>query len=216
VDAFFIAVFVAHGVWVAPEGELALVDRRWHIGRERSYAEILGYLKLTLIAGLLLAIGSRRRTPLYLAFVPIWGFALLDDAFEVHEQLGEHIASGLALPSVAGLRGQDLGELAVWMIVGGLLVPAVLLGYLRSRQADRRNGLLLLGMFALLLLFAVAADMVHIVVGPRSATADLLLTVLEDGGEQIVLTVTLGLTVLIHRELRRRELRGAPSGGLVG
>jgi hypothetical protein len=137
--------------------------------------------------------------------IPLYAFALLDDAFQVHERLGRRTANALALQPIAGLRPQDLGELTVWMVFGSVLLAGTLAGFARSAREDRNNGLLLLGAFASLVLFAVVADMVHIVVGGMFGTSDLLFAAVEDGGEQIVLTATCGLIVLIWRELRSRE-----------
>lgn len=60
---------------------------------------------------------------------------------------------------------------------------------------------------SVLVLFAVVADMAHVAVIGTFRGADLLFTVIEDGGEQITLALICGLAVLIRRELRSREPR---------
>ena len=71
----------------------------------------------------------------------------------------------------------------------------------RSPREDRRNGLLLLAALAVLALFAVVADMTHVVLRRAFRGADDLFTVIEDGGEQITLTLMCGLAILIRRDV---------------
>jgi hypothetical protein len=47
--------------------------------------------------------------------------------------------------------------------------------------------------------------MVHVMMMDTFRGVDLLFTVIEDGGEQITLTLTCGIAVLIRRELRSRQ-----------
>ena len=93
------------------------------------------------------------------------------------------------------------------MVAGVSPLAVALAAFVRSPQADRTTGILLMGAFALLALFAVVADMVHVVVRATFQGADLLFTVIEDGGEQITLTLTCGIAALIRREVRSREPR---------
>jgi hypothetical protein len=137
--------------------------------------------------------------------IAIYTFVLLDDALHVHELLGRGIADALALQAFAGLRARDFGELIAWTIFGLPLLAFTLVAFVRSPPTDRANGLLLMAAFALLVVFAVAADMVHVMMMDTFRGVDLLFTVIEDGGEQITLTLTCGIAVLIRRELRSRQ-----------
>jgi hypothetical protein len=208
IDLLFILVHSAHEIYIFFWNDnAAMLDRRWDIEGDRSYAEIFGYFKTLIILSLLISIQRERGGPIYLAMFVIFTYALVDDAFQVHELLGLGITDALALQPFAGLRARDLGELIVWMVVGVSLLAVALAAFVRSPQPDRTNGLLLMGAFALLGVFAVVADMVHVVVRATFQGADLLFTVIEDGGEQVTLTLTCGLAVLIRRELRSREPR---------
>jgi hypothetical protein len=211
-DVFFIAVFLVHSIYTALYDDYAsMLGREWHIGRDRSYAEVLGYLKMTFVVSALILIRGKRQRPIYLALILIFTVALLDDALRLHERLGQGIADALALESFAGRMSPQVGELIVWTILGAFLLASARAGFVRSPQEDRSNGLLLMGAFAVLILFAVVVDLAHVVVTRefRFRGADLLFTVIEDGGEQIVLTLTCSLAVLIDRELRSREPRWA-------
>ena len=208
IDLLFILVHSVHEIYIFFYNDnAAMLDNRWNIERDRSYAEIFGYIKTLIILSSLISIQRQWGCPIYLALIMIFAFALLDDAFQVHELLGVGIADALALQSFAGLRARDVGELIVWMVAGVSLLAVALAAFVRSPQADRTNGLLLMGAFALLVLFAVVADMVHVVVRATFQGADLLFTVIEDGGEQITLTLTCGIAALIRREVRSREPR---------
>jgi hypothetical protein len=60
-----------------------------------------------------------------------------------------------------------------------------------------------------LALFAVVIDMAHVVLRGSFRGADDLFIVIEDGGEQFTLSLTCGLAILIHRDVRGREPRRA-------
>jgi hypothetical protein len=209
-DVFFIAVFSAHRIYTALDNDnTPMLGDKWHIGRDWSYAEMFGYLKMAFIVSVLISIRGKRQRPIYLALILIFTVALLDDALQLHERLGHGIADALALEAFAGRMSPHFGELIVWTILGVFLLAGARAGFVRSPPEDRSNGLLLMGAFAVLMLFAVVADLAHVVVKYyfRFRGADPLFTVIEDGGEQIALTLMCSLAVLIDRELRSREAR---------
>jgi hypothetical protein len=60
-------------------------------------------------------------------------------------------------------------------------------------------------MLAVLALFAVVADMVHVMQMSAFRGANTLFNMIEDGGEQVTLSLICGLAILIRRELRLRS-----------
>ncbi|HEX2250229.1 MAG TPA: hypothetical protein VHH32_07750 [Gemmatimonadales bacterium] len=207
-DLFFIAIFSSHWISSALDQNAVRLSSHWHLGKDGSYSELLGYLKLAVIVAAMALISMRRRRPVYSALALLFAVALLDDAMQLHERMGAALAGTLALQS------STLGELLAWMIFGVFLSIVVRAGFVRSPQhEDRRNAILLLGAFGVLLVFAVVADVAHVVVLHefRYRTVDALLTVMEDGGEQITLTLIFALAVLINRDVRTRDL--VPSTG---
>jgi len=151
------------------------------------------------------------KRPVYLAFVAIFVFVLLDDALELHETFGAQIATTLEFRSFGGLRARDPGEVLVWIVAGIPLLGAAAWAIARAPKEDRRNGVLLTGGLALLALFAVGADMAHEVLRNTFRGANDLFTLIEDGGEQITLSLVCGLAILIHQEVRSRvQRRSAP------
>lgn len=205
VDIFFIAMFTINEMlYFLDDRSRYALGREWNIGYDWSYAEIFGYFKSILILGALISIPQVWKRPIYLAFVAIFVFVLLDDALELHERFGAQIATALDFPSFGGLRAQDLAEVLVWIVVGIPLLGAAAWAMVRAPKEDRRNGVLLTGGLALLALFAVGADMAHEVLRDAFRGANDLFTVIEDGGEQITLSVMCGLAILIHQEVRGR------------
>jgi hypothetical protein len=204
-DGFFIVVFAAHRIYtVLYDNGIPVLGDQWHIGYDASYAEMLGYLKLAIIVAVLSSIRGRRQRPIYLAFALIFTVVLLDDVLQLHERLGRGLADALGLQALTGRTGSALGQLVVWMMAGLFLLTGALAAFIRSSQEDRTNGVLLIGGLTLLGLFVAVVDGVHVVARRAFGDGDLLFTVIEEGGEQLTLSLTCGLALLIRRELRSR------------
>jgi hypothetical protein len=213
VDAFFIGVFSIHTIYVKLyNNRVPILGSLWDIGRDRSYAEIFGYLKTILILLTLISIPRVWKRPTYVALIVIFAFVLVDDAFQAHEWFGVVFAEAFELQSFGVLRPNDPGELLLWAMVGVPLLAAAAFAVVRSPEEDRANGLVLLGALAVLALFAVVTDMAHVMLIGAFWGAHDLLVMIEDGGEQLTLSLTCGLAILIRREVRSRELtRIAPA-----
>jgi hypothetical protein len=56
---------------------------------------------------------SRRAEPLYLIWAVLFAYFLLDDAGQLHEQLGHRLVAVFGLEHALALRAEDFGELAV-------------------------------------------------------------------------------------------------------
>jgi hypothetical protein len=213
VDIFFIIIFAIHEISI----DLQRTDKRWlseewNIERDWSYAEIFGYIKILVIIITLASINKVWKRPVYLTFIVVFVFVLADDALQLHERFGERIAVTLEFGPWGGLRARDPGEMLVWAAAGIPLLGAAAFALVRSPEQDRRNGLLLIAGLAVLALFAVVADMAHVALGSAFRGAYDLLTLIEDGGEQITLSLICGLAILIHCEVRGREHRRSAPG----
>lgn len=208
-DVLLIAIFASHRVYSALHDYLApRLGRGLAIGQDWSYAELLGYGKLTIIVIALIRCG-KGRAPIYPALATLFAVALLDDALRLHERLGADLASILAL------QHTFVGELLVWVSLGAFPVALSAAAFAKSPQEDRSNGILLLGAFAVLVFFAVAIDLAHVVILRtfRLRIVDSVLTILEEGGEQLSLSLTCGLALLIQQEVRFRKPGAAAAGG---
>jgi hypothetical protein len=181
-DLVFIGVHVVHVFTPYLRNPLNSLEQ------DRGYAEYFQYTKLYWLILLSAALAVRRRALIYLAWLAVFGYLLVDDAFSVHEQSGAALANSLELTPALGLRAADFGELLVMAIAASAMAALLALGYWRSAAAGRAPVRLL----ALLAGFAAAAvpvDMVHSVF--RDAPLGDVLAVIEDGGEMLVVSLML-------------------------
>lgn len=196
IDAAFIVLHVATD---GGRGPLTSLDT------DRGFAGIWGFGKAAVAAWLVYQVFRRTQLSVYLAWAVTFVTIGLDDLMEIHENLGLKVARAVDLPEVAGLRGQDLGELLVW---AGLGVPLLLAIAWTLRSADRRGRYDSVAFFLLigiLVFFAAGLDALHMSGSDDVTTMwDVTVTgVLEDGGE------LMGLTLLLTTATAARRSRGA-------
>jgi hypothetical protein len=156
------------------------------------YPELFGYGKQILITLLLLAVYARTRQAVYLGLALLFTTTGLDDSMALHEAVGNYLATNFAL-------AERTGELVGWALLGMAPMVVVLLGYLRSDSRSRRNAEALLLAFGLLLFFAVGLDVVHGILHRHVGGFQTLMTMLEDGGELLTLTLLCALSLGIFR-----------------
>lgn len=200
VDAAFVLVHVLHDAGKGSGGRLK--HERYSLETDRGLAELFGYAKEGLVVIALFFLYRRTRALGYAA----WSFAflitLMDDSFQLHESGGEYLVAHLNLPSVLGLRPLDAGELIVWTVLGVLMLAALAVGHRRSATEVRSHSRRLFLLLAALLFFTVIMDMVHVLV---TGTAHGVAAIIEDGGEQIVLSGTVAYVIWIaerHRAIQ--------------
>jgi hypothetical protein len=161
--------------------------RQWLLRAENGWPEQFGYAKEATCAALLLLLWRRTGLGVFAAWAAVFACALADDRLQLHERGGAFLARHLPLPELAGLRAQDLGELAVWALVGMFPLVAVAVLHRRSpghvRAASRGLAVIVAG-FAF---FGVVVDQFHAMT--RGGPLDHMLGVLEDGGELVLLSV---------------------------
>lgn len=198
VDAGLVLLHVLHR-----SGDVRLRDRRYSLETDRGLSELFGYGKEGALVIALLFLYRRLRALEYAA----WSFAFLiflaDDSFKLHERGGYHLASRLDLPSVSGLRAQDAGELIVWAVLGALVLAALVVGHLHSTAEARAHCRRLVPFLAALVFFAVILDMADILV---AGTPQVVVAVIEDGGEQIVLSGTIAYVIWMAGDAVSRGL----------
>jgi hypothetical protein len=170
--------------------EAILHDDLFRLDWERSYAEFFQYAKMVVIILLLLALNRRQPAAVHWHWLLLFGYFLLDDAFMIHETVGGILVTRLNLPGLWGARPQDLGELLVYAATGLFFLITLLLTYFRSDQAARRLSHYLLLLMVALLFFGVFLDLPQYMVSDPALFR--WLTILEDGGEHLVMSVTVG------------------------
>ena len=201
VDIGFIAIYSLHDIYISLHHDhVARLSSRWHIGTDRSYAEMFGYLKMASIVVLLLGTYGLSEKRMYSIWAGIFAYVLLDDALLIHERLGRAVAG----PS-GSTWAYDMGQLVVWILVGIFLLAISIGALVLSSGQNRTNGILLLGTLLALGFFAVLVDLVHVIVQSWFRGADLLFTVIEEGGEQLVLSLAVAVALLIRRSERKKS-----------
>lgn len=210
-NIFFISIHVST-VFLAHEipGISWIGNDVLRLDRDRSVAEFFNYLQTFVTVMLLGRAFVLSRQGVYLAWSLIFAFIVLDDAMLVHERVGGFLAAKLAFPTLSGLRPLDIGELMVWAAAAALLLPLLVWGFRSSTRQAAGYGALLTLIFAVLVFFGLAVDMIHIIVAPWSRLADAALAIAEDGGEMLALALACSCALLLHRRLSTRTETIAP------
>jgi hypothetical protein len=155
---------------------------------DRGVAEFYQYMKQAWLALCLAIAAVRRRHLVLLVWSGFFAFLMLDDGMKLHENIGRWLAQQLALPAVAGLRPDDLGEMCVAIAVGGTLLLGLAVAWWRDRDATWRQSRSLLILTGALAFCGIVLDTAHTIAFFRvPALADTLGT-LEDGGELMVIS----------------------------
>jgi len=196
-DFAFIVLHGVRGLLGGVDGPLP--DYRLRIDIDGGFAEIFNYLKLAAITVLCLAVWRRGRHAAPLLWGLVFLFALADDALSLHEDIGNMLVAPLGLPAVLGLRPNDLGELIVWAAPGVLLLVPLAYVTWRTPPKARRFSQRLVVLLAALVFFAVVVDMVHIMVVHWSRYVNGMLSLIEDGGEMVVVSAVCAYLVAAYR-----------------
>lgn len=157
------------------------------LGSDRGYSEVFQYIKEYWIALLLGSLAVRKRSFLYLSWSLLFFYLMLDDFIEIHERVGAFIGVRLAFTSVFSLRAEDLGELIVSASVGSFFLLCIAISYRFGDRASRKASRNLLIMLLALAGFGIVVDMLHIIL--ESPLLEPLLTLVEDGGELVVMSL---------------------------
>jgi len=201
VDIGFVAIYSFHQIDnLLHKDSATALDLRWHIGSDNSYAEMFGYAKSLAVVALLISTYRLSRKWMYSIWAGVFAYVMLDDALLIHERLGRAVAG----PSSSDWAW-DMGQLAVWILVGLILLVITVGSLVRSSGQDRTNGVLLLVALLALGFFAVAVDLAHVIFRASFPGAHQLFTVIEEGGEQVVLSLAVALAVLIRRSKRKDD-----------
>ena len=201
-----IALVVVSVVRLAVAGP-SLTDP-WLLETDGGWAEYVGYAQQAALAVLLLVLCWSTRHLVWAAYAAVFLSALADDSLRLHENKGAWLADRLAArgwfppDGFMGLRADDLGELVVWGLLAAVPVFAALLLHRRSDRWNRRASLGMAGLIAAYVFFGAVVDQAHVLV-LDTWLGDVVGTV-EDGGELVVLSVSLAYVVGRLIAARRR------------
>jgi hypothetical protein len=195
-------------------------DRNFRISHEGSYAEQIQYVKWLLSTVLTLYLAWRYQAWLYLAWAVLFGYLFLDDMLMIHEIVGELIGSWFPFAPTFSLRPQDFGEMTVFAVSGMVLFALVGLFYRWSQDAPARQASRFLVKAVLLLaFFGIILDALHSLISSQTTSRmlNVILTILEDGGEHVLLTVVVVYVFMLVETAfysERRVSESAPASVL--
>ena len=170
-----------------------LSNEYYAIWTDKGFAESFQYIKEFWIVLMFFIFALRKSKFLYFNWAAVFGYMLLDDCGEIHEKLGFKISSYLASVPPFGLRTQDIGELAVFIIFGFVLLLPLLVCFYMSDENERMVSKYLFAMLIAFGVFGIFFDMLNmIIVGMRSSPfLEQITAVIEDGGEMIIMSIIL-------------------------
>jgi len=173
----------------------------WDGARDESLVEWAGYVQLGGAAILLLALAIHRKVPLYFAWSLVFLVLMLDDSLRLHENIGHLLVNTVHVPSVLGLRPNDVGELCSWAFFGLVLGTMLVITHLRAQKAARHDSWVFFGLTVFLACFAVVLDMMEIVVwNLLPLIGHGLITLTETGGELVAMTFMLVRVLFLSRQ----------------
>ena len=106
--------------------------------KDGGYPEMFQYLKWFWIVILFTYLSIIRQSLHFSAWGVFFTYLLFDDAVGIHERVGGLIAENLTIYPPFGLRGQDIGELAVTGIAGVILLSFVFVAYVYGSKTFRK------------------------------------------------------------------------------
>ncbi|RKR04257.1 hypothetical protein C7446_1461 [Kushneria sinocarnis] len=215
-DAGFIALHVFYTAGFFPDslfsvsnpGERKALFSMLAIDRDRSYAELFGYIQMAWTVLLLGWLALKHSWKLYAGWVLLFAYFLLDDSMSLHEHLGNTLVQSLALSETAGLRAQDLGEILSVLLIAGVIFPLIGLGYWLEDRSNRGGVHRLMMAVVVLVACGVGVDMLH-----EALPGDLIWVLLEDGGELVAMSLALYVALSLRFALERNA---APAGEHIG
>ena len=189
-----VSLVVASALAFGLAAETPDADRWFRLGRESSLADRYQQGLLFALATAMAALAFRWRSRLGGGLAALFFFMWFDDAMMYHETLGRILSARFDLPVLPGLREQDTAELVAWAAAAGLLSLPIFWATVTGDRRDLALGLLFLPLVPALITVGVVLDLVH------AATPGILGRMFgqaEDGGELLVLTFGLSLTVAL-------------------
>jgi hypothetical protein len=192
-DSCILLLHLGHVFFSFPSSAFFDIGRDWTLG------ELFQYFKELWLAFLLLWLCAKLDSRFYGAWSLFFLYLFLDDALMIREWLGNQIGSRLVFEPPFGLRTNDVGEMTALAIPATLLV-FIAIQHIQSSKRARAFSWRLFSWLALLSLCGIVADFVHVLVMGHVAL-DVILELIEDGGEMIVMSFLVWKVVTWHSVL---------------
>jgi hypothetical protein len=164
------------------------------IWRDRGPAEFFQYMKYLWVLVLFLILFVRKKKFLFFVYSMLFVYFLIDDFFEVHETIGGILAQQITFQSPFGIRLQDLGEMAVYAVVGGLFFSWIAFFHIRSDPYTKTVSKIMVIFILLLAFFGIVLDVIGMLFEDEWVSA--FFNFIEDTGEMLVMS---GITWFVFR-----------------
>jgi len=174
-------------------------NRMLNLTLDVSYAEWYQYIKFFFLTILLIKLAFPKEPFRFLIWAGIFAYMLFDDSLEIHGKVGGYIAINMleGITPPFGLRLEDLGSLIISALVGLVIIVALGIAYWKGSRRFRLITLDLILLLALMVFFGVFFDMVHVAI-KGGKVLELILEIIEDGGEMITASLMLWYALLIN------------------
>ncbi|WP_143092478.1 hypothetical protein [Sulfitobacter brevis] len=210
IDVFFVGIYAVAGVLKA--FDLAPEIASLQLNAETGLASIWNYGKFMAAIAALVMIRRREGGVSLLILTLLFLLLLLDDYYEVHDHLARVVGERISFGPLSSLHPINRGELFVYTVLLVIAAPSLWFA-LKNVQPPSRAfvGAMVIGVF-LIGLFGVGVDVLHGVLDAMlSGYSDLvgkifnrLMTIVEDGGEMVAISLCTWLSIV-----RLWEGRGA-------
>ena len=171
----------------------------FNLGTDRGHSEVFQYIKEYWIAIVLFVMCWRTREGIYGAWALLFAYLLCDDALLIHERVG--LAWQSMFAPTLGLRARDFGELAFSGSMGLGFLALIAFFHLRCSSSAKSVSRTMAVLLGVLVFFGVVVDMVHVAAYPVIRG----LTVVEDGGEMVTMSVLASYVVHLLERARQRR-----------
>ena len=176
------------------------------IRKDGSIPEWFQYIKELLLAFIFFKLYVYNKKGLFLVFTALFLFLFVDDAFRYHERAGTFICNAFNLPdNLFGIpaKGQDVAEILSLILPGIILIPPLLIFYVRSPKPQKVIATNVFGLLVLLFCAGVLLAFIHSLF--RSTDLYHFLGILEDFSEMLVMSWLCHYAISLYRQLRQRK-----------
>lgn len=165
-----------------------LENQQFSVTIDRSYSEWFQYAKEATIIVICALLAKKHRSRIYVSWMLLFTYLLLDDSLRFHEKWGEKISDTLNFGQFLNLRAQDLGELFSYASIGSVLIALLVWAYFSTQDDDQIEFFqYMMALFIGLVFFGVGVDMVHSLLRDVD-NVDALVGLIEDWGEMIMMS----------------------------
>jgi hypothetical protein len=183
-----------------------LQGRPFSLEADNGLPEAFQYVKQFWVALCMAAMFRRVREMVYIGWMLVFTFLLLDDAFQFHERIGEWLGQRYALPVVFGLRPDDIGELLFAAIVGGAAAVLIGFGFWRGDADARIISRDMVILVVVLAALGVGLDLLHVITYFKAPLLAQFLLIVEDGGEMLAVSAMVAYMVNVLNHQGRATL----------